>query len=226
MNTRWIILIGLMGLILAGAGILYSKKWASSHGRKDIDKTLSAIEKYKIMQSDAAFDFEFLSLNLDKKQFADMSSANLDSTGKGSTGKTLDSDNGETNDKNSALPKIRLSDFKGKVILLNFWASWCEPCISEFPDMLSLKKQRPDIEIIAVNRDQNLNDAINFIKTFPESIGLITYYWDPKGEITDLYGTEVLPESYLIGKDFKVLRKIIGIEDWDNPNVLRFIDSL
>lgn len=226
MNTRWIILISIIGLILAGTGILYSKKWASSHGRKDIDKTLSAIEKYKIMQSDAAFDFEFSSLSLDKNEFADMSSATFDSKGTGSAGETLDSENSKTKHKSSTLPKIRLSDFKGKVILLNFWASWCEPCISEFPDMLSLKKQRPEVEIIAVNRDQNLDDAINFIKTFPESIGLITYYWDPKGEITDLYGTEVLPESYLIGKDFKVLRKIIGIEDWDNPNVLRFIDSL
>ncbi len=200
MSTRWIVVIGLVGLVLAGSGIMYSKKWAANYGRKDIDKTLSAIEKYKLMQTESAFDFDFTRLNLTQA----------------TTEKLID----------DGSLKEKLSNFRGKVILLNFWASWCEPCISEFPDMLGLKKLRPDIEIIAVSRDQKIEDAVNFIKTFPESIGLITYYWDPKGEITDLYGTEVLPESYLIGKDFKVLRKIVGMEDWDNPNVLRFIDSL
>ncbi len=213
MSLRWILAAGVFGVLIAVFGIMYTKHWASDYGRNDIDKTMSAIEKYKKMQVDQAFDFKLKS----------MSYVRLDST---SFEKPKENISLESKSMYSGINTQKLSYFKGKVILLNFWASWCEPCISEFPDMLSLKKQRPDIEIIAVNRDQKLEDAVKFIRSFPESIGQITFHWDPDGKITELYGTEVLPESYLIGKDFKVIRKIVGIEDWDNPNVLKFIDSL
>lgn len=122
--------------------------------------------------------------------------------------------------------RSKLSSFKGKVILLNFWASWCQPCILEFPDMIKLAEEVPDMEILAVSRDMNKADALNFIDSFPESKGKISFFWDPKGEMTSLFGTEVLPESYLIGKDFKVLKKVVGIEDWDHPNVIKFIKGL
>jgi thiol-disulfide isomerase/thioredoxin len=198
MNTKWIVVLGVVGALIAGTGIYYSKKLTSSFGQSDIDKTLSSIDKFKKMQEESVFDFEF---------------TELDSSIKNSS-------------KDNAEPPKYLSDLKGKLILLNFWASWCQPCIQEFPDMIRLIEKRPNMKIVAVNRDVNKEDALKFIESFPEAKGKILFYWDPKGEITSLYGTEVLPESYLIGKDFKALRKIIGIEDWDSPSVLNFIDSL
>ncbi len=194
MSLKWIVFIGLIGALISGAGILYTKKIYSELGQDDIYKTLSSIGKLKKMKSEGAFDFKFTEL-----------------------------DSGE---KPNASKITKLSDLKGNILLLNFWASWCEPCIQEFPDMIGLIEKRPNVKIVAINRDQNKEDAINFIKSFPEAKGKIFFYWDPKGEVTSLYGTEVLPESYLIGSDFKVLRKIVGIEDWDHPNVLKFIDSL
>lgn len=198
MKTSWIISLSLIGVLLAGAGIFYSKQMTANFGKADIDKTLSALDKLKVMQNEGASDFKFIEL---QESLNDVKARNFSDI-------------------------KQLSDLKGKLILLNFWASWCEPCIQEFPDMINLVNQRPNVVIVAINRDQKKEDAIQFIETFPEAKGKILFYWDPKGEITSLYGTEVLPESYLITYDFKVLKKIIGIEDWDHPNILRFLDSL
>lgn len=209
METKWIIVLGLVGALMAAVGIYYSKKLTSSFGQSDIDKTLSSIDKFKKMQEESVFDFQFVLLD------ESINSVNVS-----------DLESGKAKLELTGAPAKKLSDFKGKIILLNFWASWCEPCIQEFPDMIRLVEQRPNIKIIAVNRDTNKQDALKFIDSFPEAKGKILFYWDPKGEITSMYGTEVLPESYLIGKDFRALRKIVGIEDWDNPNVLNFIDSL
>lgn len=190
---------GLVGVLASFAGIYYSKKMATRFGQEEIDKTLSAIDKFKTMQEQGAFDFKLS--DLDPKLVTPLSA---DSTSN----------------------PVVLSDYKGNIILLNFWASWCEPCIQEFPDMIRLVEKQPRVKIVAVNRDTNKEDALKFIDSFPESKGKIHFYWDQKGEITALYGTEVLPESYLIGSDFKALRKIVGIEDWDHPDVLRFINNL
>ncbi len=200
MKIRWMLFWIGIGAFVAIFGILAAKKMTANFGKLDIDKTLSSLEKLKTMQKDGAFDFEFVSLD------------------------NNNSLNDTTKLNNSTFK--RLSNFKGEIILLNFWASWCEPCIQEFPDMIGLIDKRPNIKIIAVNRDQNKEEAIKFIESFPEAKGKILFYWDPKGEITSLYGTEVLPESYLIDSNFKVLKKIVGIEDWDHPNVLKFLDSI
>lgn len=194
-----------MGLGLAALGIFYSKQMTANYGKADIDKTLSVLEKYKVMQNEGAFDFQFTELQpgLNEVRATENETASKDSRA-----------------------VVKLSDLNGSLILLNFWASWCEPCIQEFPDMIGLIEKRPNIKIVAINRDQNKEDAIRFIESFPEAKGKILFYWDPKGEVTSLYGTEVLPESYLIGTNFKVLKKVVGIEDWDRPSILQYLDSL
>lgn len=174
--------------------------------------------------------FTGLFLFLTKKKFADV--------GKQDINKTLNSiEKLEDMKSNSAYDSqlvgllegtenVLLSSFKGKLVLLNFWASWCEPCIKEFPDMIKLAEEVPDLAIIAVNRDFKKEDAIKFINAFPESKAKIKFYWDKEGTVTQLYGTEVLPESFIINKDFKVIRKITGIEDWDHPRVIEFFKQL
>lgn len=205
MKTKWILILSVLGLGLAALGIFYSKQMTANYGKADIDKTLSVLEKYKVMQNEGAFDFQFTELQPGLNE--------------------VRATENETASKNSRAV-VKLSDLNGSLILLNFWASWCEPCIQEFPDMIGLIEKRPNIKIVAINRDQNKEDAIRFIESFPEAKGKILFYWDPKGEVTSLYGTEVLPESYLIGTNFKVLKKVVGIEDWDRPSILQYLDSL
>lgn len=205
MKTKWILILSVLGLGLAALGIFYSKQMTANYGKADIDKTLSVLEKYKVMQNEGAFDFQFTELQPGLNE--------------------VRATENETASKNSRAV-VKLSDLNGSLILLNFWASWCEPCIQEFPDMIGLIEKRPNIKVVAINRDQNKEDAIRFIESFPEAKGKILFYWDPKGEVTSLYGTEVLPESYLIGTNFKVLKKVVGIEDWDRPSILQYLDSL
>jgi thiol-disulfide isomerase/thioredoxin len=230
LKISWIVVLSLIGIFLAGLGVFFSKQMTANYGKADIDKTLSSLDKLKAMQNEGAFDFKFIeledSLNAELNTNNSNTSTKLNSNSNFGSNPNPGSNPGSDVKARDFSELKQLSDLKGQLILLNFWASWCEPCIQEFPDMIRLVEQRPNIVIVAINRDQNKEDAIKFIETFPEAKGKILFYWDPKGEITSLYGTEVLPESYLITYDFKVLKKIIGIEDWDHPNILRFLDSL
>lgn len=171
---------------------------------KGIDSTLSSLDKLNQMQEFGAYDFNFKILNAFNKI--------------GLTAKDQEQQAEET--------EVLLSKYKGKVILLNFWASWCEPCIKEFPDLITLVTKVPDVVIIAVSRDNRQEEAESFIRAFPESKGKIIFSWDPSGDITRAYGTEVLPESFIIKKDFKVDKKISGIEAWASDNIVDYFKYL
>jgi len=119
-----------------------------------------------------------------------------------------------------------LRDHKGKTLLLHFWASWCGPCLIEFPDLVELARKKPEnFVILAVSTDKNLADINKFLanldKTIPENFIVIQ---DGDKKISqDLYQTVKLPETYLINPDQKITEKRIGPqENWlslvDNNN--------
>jgi peroxiredoxin len=121
---------------------------------------------------------------------------------------------------------ISLSDYKGKVVLINIWATWCPPCVYEMPSMEKLYKEfkGENFEILAVSIDTGGKDIVApFIKkyklTFPALI-------DPKGTIKTLYGVTGVPESYIIDKQGIIIEKIIGGRDWAAPEIFRFFNSL
>lgn len=107
--------------------------------------------------------------------------------------------------------KVKLSDFRGKKVLLNFWASWCGPCRAEMPDMEKLNKEgRDDLVILAVNATQtekSKEDPKSFIKelglTFPIA-------FDEKGEVVKMYQVIALPTSYFIDSKGKINEKYTG----------------
>lgn len=184
---------------------------------KGMDGTLTSLEKLKQMQENGAPDFEFKIINAFNK--TGLEDQNVGQAAQTSGAKDVGA---QTPDE----PLTQLSAYKGQVILLNFWASWCEPCIKEFPDLISLVNQVPGVVVIAVSRDNQQEDAESFIRAFPESKGKIIFSWDPDGDITRMYGTEVLPESIIIKKDFKVDKKISGIEAWASPNIVNYFKFL
>ncbi|PCI08965.1 MAG: redoxin [Gammaproteobacteria bacterium] len=95
--------------------------------------------------------------------------------------------------------KIILSDLKGKVVYLDFWASWCIPCRKSFPWMneMHAKYDNKKFVIVAVNLDSSKTDAQKFLKKVPAKF-IIAY--DPDGEIASKYKLKVMPSSYLIDK--------------------------
>jgi thiol-disulfide isomerase/thioredoxin len=123
--------------------------------------------------------------------------------------------------------RLSLSDLKGKIVIVNFWASWCNPCVEEFPSMLSLVKEMGgDVVIYAISTDDNKAD----IETFKKAFGLpqphFEVVWDEKREAMLAYGVEKIPESFIVGKDFKLIRKVLGIENWSSPDAIAYFKTL
>lgn len=102
---------------------------------------------------------------------------------------------------------IRLADFRGRVVLLNFWASWCNPCVKEMPLLNEINKQRPDVELIAVN----IGEKTEIVKRFVEELGLdIPVVLGRDSEIKKDYRISGLPVTLLIDKDGRIIQRITG----------------
>ena len=121
---------------------------------------------------------------------------------------------------------VSLSDYKGKVVLVNIWATWCPPCVDEMPSMEKLyrKFKGENFEILAISIDEPGSEAVApFMKktrlTFPALI-------DSKGAIKPVYRISGIPESFIIDKHGILIKKIVGPVDWAAPKVFRFISSL
>ena len=122
--------------------------------------------------------------------------------------------------------KVRLSDFRGKVILLNFWASWCPPCREEIPALVSLEKAMAgkDFRMLAVAIDKGGRDAIvEFLKREGVTLPVLL---DPDGSVGKTYGITGVPETFVIDKKGTIRKKIIGPIDWSDISVIRYLDNL
>ncbi len=111
----------------------------------------------------------------------------------------------------------QLSNFKGKTVLINVWASWCAPCVVEMPDLLKFA-EREDIVLIAMSVDQYARDIMPFFEKLdvPYDHALIMH--DKGKKVSrELYGSTMYPESFVISPEGKVLNKIEGIIDWLGP---------
>ena len=124
--------------------------------------------------------------------------------------------------------ELIFSQFKGKIVILSFWASWCGPCVEEFPSMVSLLKKFPDkVVMVAVSSDYTKEDIDIFFKSLNMTKNLPNLFvvWDPDHEISQKYQVQRLPESFIFHKDSKLLRKVIGSIKWDDPDALSFFSA-
>jgi peroxiredoxin len=121
---------------------------------------------------------------------------------------------------------VSLTDYKGKVVFLNIWATWCPPCGEEMPSMEKLYRQLKDedFEILAVSIDTSGAEAVG---PFMKELGLsFPALLDPGGTMQNLYGPTGLPESFIIGKEGVIEKIVIGPMDWSTPEVVRFFRNL
>ena len=105
--------------------------------------------------------------------------------------------------------RIRLSDLRGKVVLLNFWATWCPPCRDEMPLFRRVYKKYKDkgFEILAVSTDTDVRVVKKFIREFKIPFPVLM---DEKGDLTKLYQVQGIPTSFLIDRDGKVIKVRLG----------------
>lgn len=121
----------------------------------------------------------------------------------------------------------RFSEFKGKTIILSFWASWCGPCVEEFPSLMKMADHfNGDILVVGVSADQKIEDITGFMKVIGASSRHFVNLWDPSTQIAASYGTDKIPENYIITKDFKLARKLSNSIDWMSEDVLAYLESL
>lgn len=121
-----------------------------------------------------------------------------------------------------------LEQMKGKVIILNFWASWCGPCVEEVPSLIKLVKEyKGDIQLIAVSGDSNENDIHVFLKSFPELKGAnIKIVYDQDRSLMKMFDVARLPESLILNPEQKLVKKLVGSIDWHTKDSLEYMDQL
>lgn len=123
-----------------------------------------------------------------------------------------------------------LSDFRGKVVVLNFWATWCPPCIEETPELNQLQKYIASRNGVVLGVAADEDPAV--YEQFLHEHGVVfPTYRDPgtsnnHSPIAAEYGTSMYPETYIIGRNGKIERKIIGYQEWNSPQMLAYFDSI
>ena len=118
---------------------------------------------------------------------------------------------------------VRLSDYRGKVVLLNFWWSQCPPCVQETPALEQLHHDRPDLQIVGVSIDTDPGSYRRFLQHFRVDI---TTVMDPTQSAAKLYHTDGWPETYIIDRDGVIRRKVVGDPDWSNPEIRAFLKNI
>jgi thiol-disulfide isomerase/thioredoxin len=120
--------------------------------------------------------------------------------------------------------EVSATNFGGKILVLNFWATWCAPCVREIPSLDEFQKQFKDkgVVVVAVSVDKNEDKYKTFLKRF--GVGFDTYR-DPSTDVSAEYGTFQYPESYII-KDGKVARKLISEQNWMGDDMVQYVKSL
>lgn len=121
---------------------------------------------------------------------------------------------------------LKLSELKGKVVLLNFWATWCPPCREEIPSMMKLNgfMTGKPFQMVAVSIDEGGKKDIEAF--FKETGFSLPVYLDESGASSKSYGITGVPESFIIDKKGVLVKKIIGGAAWDSPEVVAFIEGL
>jgi peroxiredoxin len=119
---------------------------------------------------------------------------------------------------------VSLHDYKGQVIVLNFWASWCAPCIEEMPSLVEMQQQLKDrVVVLAVATDEDPDGYKRFMHD--HNLGLITVN-DSAQKSNAKYGTWGWPETYIIDRKGIVRRKFIGPVEWTNPTIVSYLEKL
>ncbi len=121
---------------------------------------------------------------------------------------------------------IELSELQGKLVIVNLWATWCEPCLREMPSLERLQSRLGErIAVLAVAEDRGGNKTV---EPFIAKLGLksVKIYIDPKSEAGHAFGVRGLPTSFLIDREGKVLGRVEGAAEWDSPKILGVIEPI
>jgi len=118
---------------------------------------------------------------------------------------------------------VSLAQFRGRIVIVNFWATWCFPCIDELPSLLALQRRLPQVTIVAISQDQDAAAYRSFLAEY--HVDLLTLR-DPSMRIQRLYGTQKIPESYVVDRNGILRRKFVSAQDWTSPEIVDYLSRL
>jgi len=118
--------------------------------------------------------------------------------------------------------QVSLNQFRGQVVVLNFWATWCPPCNQELPSLMDMQDRLRGrgIVVLGVSIDVDGDAYHRFLKQ--RGVNFVTVR-DPERKIPDMYGSYGWPESYVIDRQGVLRRKIVGPINWNSPDIMQFL---
>ena len=121
--------------------------------------------------------------------------------------------------------ELHLSDLHGKIVVVNFWATWCPPCVEETPALNRLQQHIASRGGMVLGVSVDEDEAA--YRSFLQQQGVVfPTFRDPSKKIPLDYGTSMYPETYVVDRRGKIARKIIGPQKWDSPEMLAYFDAL
>jgi peroxiredoxin len=120
---------------------------------------------------------------------------------------------------------VSMADYRGTYVLLNFWATWCAPCVDELPSLVALHDGLSDkgFVVLGLSVDHDEKSYRQFVESFDISFPTVR---DPGMTVSTKYGTNKFPESYLIDREGVVRRKYVGPENWTSAEIVNYLRSL
>ena len=121
--------------------------------------------------------------------------------------------------------QVSLNEFRGQVVVLNFWATWCPPCDQELPSLMDMQSRlrARGVMVVGVSIDVDGDAYHRFLKQ--RNVNFVTVR-DPEQKVAAMYGTSGWPESYIIDRQGVLRRKVVGPINWDSPEVMQFLTKL
>ena len=118
-----------------------------------------------------------------------------------------------------------LSAFEGRVVLLNFWATWCGPCRAEVPSMEQLYRELKDqgFSIVAINSQEPAEQVASFVQEMGMSFPVLL---DSLGKVGATYGVRAIPTTYIIDPEGAILARMVGTRDWFDPQIVSLVKEL
>jgi cytochrome c biogenesis protein CcmG/thiol:disulfide interchange protein DsbE len=118
---------------------------------------------------------------------------------------------------------VDLAHLRGHIVIVNFWATWCAPCVEELPSLLAMQRLVPRVTVVAIGQDEDPDVYNAFLQRY--HVNMLTIR-DPSGRVPALYGTLKIPESYVIDEKGVVRRKFVSAQNWTSPEILDYLAKL
>ena len=119
-----------------------------------------------------------------------------------------------------------LAGYRGKVLVINFWATWCRPCREEMPSLQRAEEQLRDdgIQVLTINMGDTQNDIGIFTGAFP--VGELPILMDSDSSVSQAYEVKGLPTTYVLDPEGRIVIQVIGEYEWDSPSILKEVRAL